>query len=169
MVWSSSAPYGGSYGIFGQRYDSAGVPLGGEFRVDTSGDRGVGLYTAVAYDPNGEFVVAWSGRGDGSRAGVFGRRYDGAGVPQTEQFQINAYTTGSQGTASVAATGPGQFVAVWESDDQDGSGEGVFGRRLESAEEVVSTGGVRRDLQGPAGRAERHRLRDQSSASAAKR
>ena len=107
--------------------------------------------------------------GDGSQAGVFGRRYDGLTCRRRMQFQINAYTTDPMGPYSVAATGPGQSGVVSESEDQDGSAQAVFVRRLESAGAAVSTGGVRRDLQGPAGRAEGHRLRDQSSASAAKR
>src|SRR5262245_57507468 len=34
VVWQSSAQDGSQYGIFGQRFDGAGAPLGAEFRVN---------------------------------------------------------------------------------------------------------------------------------------
>src|SRR5258706_3058094 len=35
VVWQSYYPDGSRFGIFGQRYSSAGAPLGGEFRVNS--------------------------------------------------------------------------------------------------------------------------------------
>ncbi len=58
VVWRSYVQDGSSFGVFGQRYTSAGVALGGEFQVNT--------YTtnfqsspAVAADAEGDFVVVW--------------------------------------------------------------------------------------------------------------
>ena len=47
------------------------------------------------------------------------------------EFHVNTYTTGSQQRAAVAIESNGDFVVVWES-EQDGSGRGVFGRRYTS-------------------------------------
>ncbi|HET8645277.1 MAG TPA: S-layer homology domain-containing protein, partial [Vicinamibacteria bacterium] len=45
-------------------------------------------------------------------------------------FLVNAYTTGSQTEGRIAMTGDGRFVVVWTSYPQDGSLQGVFGRRF---------------------------------------
>jgi len=156
VVWSSY--YRNYNGIFGQRYDNAGVPQGGKFRVHTSNPRLQRLATDVAYNSDGNFVVVWNALNlDGSGYGVFGRSFDSAGVPQSEQFQINAFTTGDQGSPSVSAKGPNEFVVAWFSDGQDGNGASVFGRR------VLNPAGQ------AGGRVEDQRTRTQSSASAAKR
>ncbi len=49
------------------------------------------------------------------------------------EFQVNTYTTSSQGGPSVAVDGAGNFVVVWHSSGQDGSSNGVFGRRFSSS------------------------------------
>jgi hypothetical protein len=137
VTWASYPQDGGTYGIFGRRYDSAGHALGGEFRVNsytTSQQR----YPSVASDASGTFVVAWESSGqDGSGYGVFGQRYDSGGVPQGAEFQINSFTTGSQRMSSVGATGTDQFVVAWQSPG-DGGGYGVFGRRLDFAGETIT-------------------------------
>ena len=131
VVWQSlPAQDGSSYGIFGQRFDSGGAPRGAEFRVNTHRKSRQDL-PSVASDASGNFVVAWQDR-DADSYGVFGQRYDSAGVAQGDEFQINIFTTDRQASPSVGAAGPNQFVVVWESDGQDGSGDGVFGRRLHS-------------------------------------
>src|SRR5580765_4437576 len=60
VVWQSRAQDGDGWGIFGQRFDSAGTPLGAEFQVNsyTTGDQ---RYPRVAMDTAGDFVVVWSG------------------------------------------------------------------------------------------------------------
>src|SRR5206468_323747 len=47
------------------------------------------------------------------------------------EFQVNTFTTGSQRRPAVAADAAGNFVVVWVSQDQDGSGDGVFARRYD--------------------------------------
>jgi hypothetical protein len=117
--------------VVGQRYDAAGEALGNEFRVNSYTPKFQEL-PSVAFDASGNFVVAWnSDDQDGSGGGIFGQRYDSAGRASGNEFQINSFTTGHQGFASVAATGTNQFVVAWESPQQDGSGDGVFGQRLD--------------------------------------
>jgi hypothetical protein len=132
VVWRSWHDQDGSYdGVFGQRYDAAGQPQGGEFRVNT--------YTtwsqyqaAVAADAAGNFVVVWTSFGqDGNWPGVFARRYDAAGQARGGEFQVNTHTTSSQNQPAVASDAAGNFVVVWGS--EDGSYYGVFGRRYDAA------------------------------------
>ena len=62
----------------------------------------------------------------------------GSRSPIGPEFQVNTFTTGNQGVPS-AAFHPNGFIAVWESDGQDGSGRGVFGRSAGGAEFRVNT------------------------------
>ncbi len=62
---------GSSYGVFGQRYDSAGQAVGTEFQVNSYTTHFQYL-PAVAAGADGAFVVAWTSYGqDGSSRGVF--------------------------------------------------------------------------------------------------
>jgi hypothetical protein len=136
VVWESRGQEGNAFspGVFGQRYDSAGAPLGPEFRVNTYTTNAQSGPT-VASDASGAFVVVWtSGSGqDGSSWGVFGQRYDSAGAPLGPEFRVNTYTTGTQGGRSVAGDPSGNFIVVWSSYGQDGSSYGVFGQRYASS------------------------------------
>ena len=52
-------------------------------------------------------------------------------VPLGPEFQINAYTAGTQGGPSVCAVGGGDFVVVWLSFGQDGHRSGIFAQRYD--------------------------------------
>jgi hypothetical protein len=112
-------------GVFGQRYDAAGVAQGLEFRVNTAtlGDQ---AYAHVAMAPTGEFIVVWRNE----TLQIAGRRYSADGTPQATEFQVNTHTTGSRNFPRVAVAPSGAFVVVWESQGQDGSGLGIFGQRF---------------------------------------
>jgi hypothetical protein len=130
VVWSS--PQDGSYsGVFGQRYASSGAPVGPEFRVNTV-TAGTQSGTSVASDSAGNFIVVWAS-GDGYSYGVFGQRYASSGTPLGPEFRVNTYTTLTQFIPSVTADASGNFVVVWMSATQDGSGYAVFGQRYASS------------------------------------
>jgi hypothetical protein len=54
----------------------------------------------------------------------------GAKARLSPEFQVNTYATSTQRYPDVATTGIGTFIVVWESQTQDGSANGVFGRRV---------------------------------------
>jgi hypothetical protein len=138
VVWDSSynSQDGDGVGIFGQRYDSNGTPVGSEFQVNTytTDDQGQGALS-IATDAAGNFVVVWGGSGQGDYYGIVGRRFDNLGNPVGGEFQVNSYTTGYQGDyrtgVSVASDPGGNFVVVW-SGEGPGDIQGVFGRRFDS-------------------------------------
>lgn len=118
VVWTSglhSAPRT----IRGQRYASDGTSLGTEFTVNT--------YTAsdafggrVSLDVAGNYVVVWRsapvpGDTDTSSFHVRGRRFDWNGYGLASEFQVNTYTTSSQGNGHVVMNAIGDFVVVWDS------------------------------------------------------
>lgn len=126
VVWASSD--GSGDGIFGRRFDSTGAPLGPEFQVNTD-TTSYQDYPAVASDAHGNFVVVWqSWYADGHLSGIAGRRFDRTGAPRDPDFQVNTHTTSYQERPKVASDAEGNFVVVWQSLDQDGSGWGGFGQ-----------------------------------------
>jgi cysteine-rich repeat protein len=120
----------GSADVFARRFDSAGAPLGSEFRVNTYTSAAQGTPT-VGVDAGGGFVIAWRSVGqDGQAGGIFGRRFDSGGVPAGTEFRVNAYTTGEQSGQAIAVERDGDFVVTWNSTGPDGSGTGVVARRF---------------------------------------
>lgn len=67
-----------------------------------------------------------------SADGVFGRRFDSGGSPLASEFRVNSHTTSDQQNPDAAYDSSGNFVVVWRSLDQDGSLDGIFGRRFDS-------------------------------------
>jgi hypothetical protein len=133
VTWCANADlYQPHFDVFARRYDAAGAPQGAPFRVNT--------YTTsyqtspkVAFGPDRGFVVVWeSFLQDGSQRGIFGQRFDAAGLPQGAEFPVNTYRASHQIEPAVAFDTFGDFVVVWSSYDQDGSHFGVFGRRFRS-------------------------------------
>lgn len=144
VAWSSNNYYatpqdGDDTGVFGQRFAADGVPAGGEFQANTY-TTGAQDQPAVTMLSNGGFVVVWTSQSfpvgqDGSRAGVFGQRFDAAGARAGAEFQVNTYTPGSQYLPDVAAQPAGDFVVTWQNgryygDDADGSGSSISMRRF---------------------------------------
>jgi hypothetical protein len=120
VVWSDNLPGGNG---FGRRFSSAGAPLTPEFPLGRAG--------RVASDAAGNFVVV-AGNFDGDYTGVVARRFDSMGNPSGPEFQVNTYTTGSQGVATVAIRPGGDFVVVWLS-NHEAMVQGVFARRFDAA------------------------------------
>jgi len=129
VTWSSLSQDGSGYGVFAQRYSSAGTVLGGEFLVNTA-TAGNQNFSAVAMDADGDFVIVWTSQDqDGSGTGVFAQRYDSGGNPLGSEFQVNATSEGNQRYPAVDMDSAGEFTITWTSQDQDGSGGGIFAQR----------------------------------------
>ena len=132
VVWSGNGQDGSGYGIFARRFDDVGNGLGFEFQVNqyTTSDQ---FGPAIALGGNATYLVTWSSVSqDGFGDGVFARSLGVFGLPSSAEFPVNTYTSGAQDTPSVAADADGGFVVAWTSALQDGSGDGVFGRRFDS-------------------------------------
>src|SRR5262245_643637 len=129
VVWDSFTQDGDGWGVFGQRYDGAGGPLGSEFRVNsyTTGTQAGGGGPCVAFGADGNFVVVWI---DSEQRGVFGQRFDSAGGALGAEFRVS--NTTSQQNQACAADASGNFVVVWESQSGGGIGKDIFGRRFDS-------------------------------------
>jgi hypothetical protein len=117
-----------------QRFASDGSKLGAQLQVNsfTIGDQ---RDPSLAVAADGTTLIVWedtSGE-DGDANGIFAQRFGSAGDALGSEFQVNTYTTGTQGLPKVAVDSTGGFEVVWSScDGQDGSGCGVFGQRYSS-------------------------------------
>lgn len=131
VVWDSYHE-GSSFGVFGQRFDSSGLPQGPEFQVNTY-TTDAQFNPQVAAHADGNFVVVWESRGqDGSSYGIFGRRFDGAGVAQGSEFRINTSTIGLQDEPAVGMDADGNFVVAWRDYGTAGPGS-IRAQRFDAA------------------------------------
>ena len=96
--------------------------------VTTAGDQ---MNPAIATFDDGSFVIVWESQGrDGSGKAIVGRRYNPNGTPDGGEFLVNTFKTGDQITAAIAAQPNNRFVVVWASNNQDGSGYGIYAQRF---------------------------------------
>ncbi len=122
--------------VFFQRYNAAGVAQGGETRANPAGEGTVvQSQPSIAGLNGGGFVTVWTdGSKDGSSDGVYGQRFNADGSVNGASFQVNTFTSGDQSDSHVVALTGGGFVVVWRSTAQDGGGSyGVFGQRYNAA------------------------------------
>jgi hypothetical protein len=133
VAWDSDDQDGDDDGIFAQRYDASGAPVGGELQVNTTTDSDQTTPSA-AMDGDGDFVVAWKSLGqDGAGNGIFAQRFDSMGAPQGDEIQVNSRTDSDQIQPQAAIDDEGNFVVVWNSFLQDGAVGGIFGQLFDSS------------------------------------
>ena len=127
-----------SSGIQMRRFASDGNALGTEMQVNTYTTESQ-ISADLSLLPDGGFVIVWQSDGsfgsDIDSNSIQGRRFDAAGDPIGDQFQVNTTTTSSQTDPAIDADGDGGFAVVWTSrsssadDDVDRS---IQGRRYAS-------------------------------------
>jgi hypothetical protein len=130
VIWHDGSHPG--FSMLGRLFAPSGTPRGPEFPINAETTRYQGNPQA-GLDASGRFVVAWNVVGESSSFDVLARRFDAAGVPGDPEFQVNTYTSGAQTNAAIAVRSSGSFVVVWESQQQDGQGMGIYGQRFDSA------------------------------------
>ncbi|MCG8459609.1 MAG: hypothetical protein MI919_25295, partial [Holophagales bacterium] len=110
--------------LSGQRYNSLGSAVGGEIPLSSSACGGgpcQGSQPAVAMDPDGGFVAAWSSPGaDGNGTGIVARRFAADGSPLGPDTVVNTFTFGQQQAPAVAVARDGTYFIVWSADELSG-------------------------------------------------
>ncbi|MDD2890752.1 MAG: T9SS type A sorting domain-containing protein [bacterium] len=101
--------------VFGQKYDSSGIPINGVFETSSkrSFDR---MLPAVAMYDSGNFVVAWVDNWQD----IYAQLYDKMGKPVGEDFKVNDALTPNECLFLSVATDKGKyspsygnFIVVW--------------------------------------------------------
>jgi hypothetical protein len=134
VVWESFQA-GTFYDVFGQRFDSAGGTVGGEFQINTH-TTATQARAAIAMKSDGAFVVVWESynqEGAGSNYGIFARRYDSSGAPQGNELLVNENTAFAQRFPAVAIDEQGDFVVAWENPGGYGGSTEIVARRFDSS------------------------------------
>lgn len=132
ITWSHNAYDANGWGVFAQRYSASGVAQGAALHVNitTAGDQ---MYSSVALDATGNFVISWQSYGqDGSGWGVYARRFNSFGTAQSSEIPVNTTTAGDQEYATVAMDPGGNFIVTWSSYGQgENNGWGVYARQFD--------------------------------------
>ncbi|HYW80343.1 MAG TPA: hypothetical protein VE890_12235, partial [Thermoguttaceae bacterium] len=131
-VWASFNQDGGSWGIFGQRFDANGQKIGNEFGVNRHVDNRQ-VEPQIAMDLAGNFVVTWASLlQDGDGYGIYARRFNANATPRdSNEFLVNQTTYSWQRMPAVDMDDLGDFVITWSSTGQDNVenvDEGVYAR-----------------------------------------
>ena len=140
VTWHAPQADGNATDIYQQRYAANGNAVAGETRVNsTVTDYQLNASTCGLAD--GGWLVCWeSYNQDGSGYGVYQQRYNAQGIAQGAEVRVNNFTSGSQGTPSVAALPDGGWVVSWTSYGQEDTTSGIFQQRYSAAETPVGTG-----------------------------
>jgi hypothetical protein len=134
VAWLTAGQTGAN--ITARRYNPDGIPQGGEVRVNAMPVT-VAANPKVASHGGDDFVVAWA-QSDGDGLGIYAQRLGkdgkvGGGI------KVNTTVAKDQSQPAIAAFDNGAFAIAWTSQDQDGSGKGVYSRLFD--EEGQATGG----------------------------
>ncbi|MFM2052137.1 MAG: hypothetical protein RL456_174, partial [Pseudomonadota bacterium] len=130
MVWASDRQDGDRWGLYAQRFDANGVPVGGEILVNatTAGNQNM---PALAVLPDGSFIVAWQSDAQAAQIDIMARRFAADGTALSGEIAVNTTTFGVQQLPSIAADSLGNFVVVWE--HRNGGNFDILGQRFDAA------------------------------------
>ena len=115
VIWRSSQtpePDDSSTSIQGRRIGATGVPLAGQFQVNSTQTGVSERFPAVTELADGGFLVVWT------NLEVHGRRFNADFTPVGDDFNINTLTTGTESQADVIVHEDGQVLVVW-TDQED--------------------------------------------------
>lgn len=131
IVWLESAAGSEELALIARRYDATGEPLGEGVLIEPPRFPGAGYFFDVGTQPQGYFVVVWSREDlDGEGFGVILRRYNTQDAAMGTDRVVNQHLLGDQLDCRLAADARGGLFVIWTSYGQDGSGGGVYARRL---------------------------------------
>jgi hypothetical protein len=127
-------------GVYVRRFDKDGAALGSQSLVNVTTDWDQ-RNPSLAGLADGTVAVVWESQNqDGSDGiGVFSRLFAADLTPAGSEFQVNVFSPGHQLAPRVSAFPAGGFVVVWQSEEQDGNGQGVFGRVYDASGLAVGT------------------------------
>ncbi len=127
VAWDGDPKRASDDDIHARCYTFDAVAAGEQFVVNTT-LTGTQQNPRVTMNDQGEFVIVWDSKVDPdiNERNIFGQRYDSLGSPIGDEFQVNTHALDDQKYPAVAMKENGEFLTVWQSDGQDGSGWGIF-------------------------------------------
>ncbi|MEO1521895.1 MAG: hypothetical protein AAFU78_14120, partial [Cyanobacteria bacterium J06633_2] len=146
VVWSGEGASGDENDIYAQRYSPFGVPVGNEFRVNTTTD-GRQSSAAIAVADNGNFTIAWDGSASFNDSEIYARSFNttnSTGSPLGPDFRVNQVTDEFQFQPAIAADNVGNVAITWTSGDSFGGNNGPDGDGTAVAARLFTAGGTAR-------------------------
>lgn len=135
VVWRSIPVPATSQSLVARLFAAGGAPLTDEIPVST-GTYDPTFGTAVAPIGGGEFVVVWLGAGGPERP-ILGQRFDGAGDPIGDPFEVVSQTRGFFVEPAIGgnarADEPSDFVVTWDGYQDREALFDVYARRFDPA------------------------------------
>lgn len=127
--------------VFARFFNASGNPMGNEFMVNTFTDH-TQHDIAAAINNQGNIIFTWASHKqedtDSTSYGIFARQYTLGGGAVGNEFQVNMTTMNAQIAPDVEMNRDGQFVIVWES-NQQAAPKGIMTRHY-SGQGVPTTG-----------------------------
>jgi hypothetical protein len=135
-------------GIFARVYFNDGTPVTGVFRVNAS-IAGNQRDPSIASLSSTQFVVTWSGAGQGQAHSVFAREFRISGSPVSKEILVSQTMTGGKQNPDVINLPSGGFQVAWNVKGA-GNTNGIDSRQFNSAGQPVgpefvvntATGGI---------------------------
>lgn len=128
IVWNGEDT--DDHGIYAQLYNSNGIAQGPVILVNTIETHNQ-IKPDVSLFNDGSFVVTWQSyeqEGAGLDYGIYAQRFDATGSPIGAEFLVNSHQPDTQKSPSISGFDDGRFFIAWDSYDQDGTEEGVYGQ-----------------------------------------
>jgi hypothetical protein len=120
VAWTSDGQDGSGNGVYAAVFDSTGINLTNEFRVNTYTADDQESPSISALSPT-TFAVAWSSNKiDALAIFVYAAVFDSTGANLTNEFQVNNLISDAQENPSLYALNATTFVVAWE-------GYGLYG------------------------------------------
>ena len=131
-----------TWDIYHQRYSSEGDVVGSNHLVNVSITADNQIAPEVAALADGGYVITWMSNSNATGYDIYAQQYSSDGVPLGGNFPVNTeYATGTQNVPVVEGLETGGYVIIWSSEQQDGSGAGVYSQIF--AADGTSIGGNR--------------------------
>jgi hypothetical protein len=118
--------------VYAEMFGSNNLPAGSAFQINTNTTDDQ-EDPAIAMDASGNFTIVWSGH-QGGHFNIYAQSYLANGTANGSNFQVNPSTGQDQEDDSIAFAGSADPIITWSSNNQDGSGWGVY------AQQVTPTG-----------------------------
>ncbi|MEZ6132993.1 MAG: DUF4347 domain-containing protein, partial [Planctomycetaceae bacterium] len=138
ISWMSNAQDGSLYGMYAQRFTSAGAKVGGEIQLAQTSLNSQ-WYGNIDNDASGNFVATWMSD-DGNQYGIWARQFNSTGTALGNEFQVNTWNQGDQGSPNVSVNDGGDFVITWhDSSGHDGAGYGVYAQQYDASGNAIGS------------------------------
>ncbi len=130
IVTRSEANRDGSQsGIFAQKFTSNTTLSGSEFQVNTYTTDRQDFPDISVFPESNHFIIVWQNKALSGTQDIQGQIFYNDNSKSNSELLINEYTIADQEKPTVVALRNDTFIVAWQSNGQDGSGYGIYGRR----------------------------------------